>query len=310
MLQQTRVEAVIPYYNRFLAEIPSVAALAAIGEDRLLKLWQGLGYYSRVLNLKQAAVILMEQNEGLLPHDFDRLRTLPGIGEYTAGAIASIAFGQPVPAVDGNVLRVLARLTACTTDIRKAQTKKAIRQLASALLTSGQPGDFNQALMELGATICLPAGQPRCDCCPVNRFCKARQNNLVYDIPVRTGKKARTVEERTVFVIICCDRYAICKRPPNGLLSNLWEFPNQAGKLKRSQCLQYLTEQKIEIREITRLNPARHIFSHLEWHMSGYYVQAISCSDSSGFVWATREEIEAQYSIPTAFGAFLKIIKV
>jgi len=229
MLQQTRVAAVLDYYRRFMAEVPDVAALAALSEERLMKLWQGLGYYSRARNLQAAARQIMEEHGGSFPSDYQAVRALKGVGDYTAGAICSIAFGQPVPAVDGNVLRVVTRVTGDEGDITTPAMKAKVAAHLAPIIPLDDPGAFTQAMMELGATVCLPNGAPLCDTCPARSFCTARLENRVDMLPVKTKKKARRVEERTVWLIFHEGRVALRRRPAKGLLAGLWEYPNEPG---------------------------------------------------------------------------------
>ena len=295
MLQQTRIEAAIPYYERFLHELPDVRSLAEVSEDRLLKLWEGLGYYSRARNLKKAAEILAEEYNGALPASFSELRKLPGIGDYTAGAISSIAFGLPEPAVDGNVLRVLMRLFACSGDITAPALKKDVTSLlrdeypdgeAAALLTEG--------LMELGETVCLPNAQPRCGQCPVQNICRAHLSGEELLYPYIPPKKPRRTEEKTILLMYCRGRYAIRKRTEKGLLFGLWEFPNTDGKLSPEEIKKLLQPE-----EISPCGSSRHVFTHVEWIMTGY--RLVLKEEIPGYIWRTPEEIAAEYSLPTAF---------
>jgi A/G-specific adenine glycosylase len=306
MLQQTRVDTVIPYFLRFIAEVPTVEALALIDEEKLLKLWQGLGYYNRALNLKKAAQMIVETFGGGIPSDMKDLISLPGIGVYTAGAISSIAFGKAVPAVDGNVLRIIARITASREDIGDPKTKKLFEPLVAAMIPAIAPGDFNQALMDLGATICLPNGEPKCSECPVQGYCESYRKSLTFEIPVMPDKKARRIEKKTVLLITYNDKFALRKRDETGLLPNLWEFPNFEGHLTLEQCVPVLNGLGITACEVSELPPAKHIFTHLEWHMKGYFVRVSELRDSPDFVWATKAEIRSRYSIPTAFKSFIK----
>ena len=237
MLQQTRVEAVKPYYERFMRELPGVRDLAAVPEERLMKLWEGLGYYSRARNLKKAAQVVMEQYGGKLPGDFSLLLKLPGIGSYTAGAIASIAFGIPVPAVDGNVLRVLARLLAYREDIRKPSAKTEMEKLLPGVIPEGDAGAFNQALIEVGAIVCLPGGEPRCAGCPLSSLCLTRERGLWREIPFRSPLKKRKIQELTVCLILRGDEAAVRRRPETGLLASLYELPNVPGRPKEEELL-------------------------------------------------------------------------
>ena len=266
MLQQTRIEAVLPYFERFMAAFPTVKELAQASEDRVLKLWEGLGYYSRARNLQKAARILMERG-GALPASYEELLALPGIGEYTAGAVASIAFGLPVPAVDGNVMRVLARLLAIDTDVLRPAAKKAFTAIAREMIPRDQPGAFNQAVMELGETLCLPNTQPKCGECPLRNVCKAHSLGRERDYPVRSPKKARTVEERTVLVLLTMlggeRRVLLHKRSGSGLLAGLWELPNVEGRLSPQAAAQeaglrgFRPEQIFELPEGKKLKRCR-----------------------------------------------------
>ena len=299
MLQQTRIETVIGYYMRFMAELPDVAALASVEDDRLMKLWQGLGYYSRARNLKRAALILLEQYGGELPDTAEELCKLPGIGAYTAGAIASIAYGKPAPAVDGNVLRVLARLTAWEDDVMSTKTRRE----ATAILEERYPigaesGLLTEGLMELGEVLCLPNGEPRCAECPLRDLCRAHRAGEEERYPVRSPRKARRVEERTVFLLCSEGKYAIRRRPERGLLAGLWEFPNTGGTLSQKEALAWAEELDLKPLAVSPVGKSTHVFTHVEWHMTGYRIEAGAAPDR--FVWRTPEEIRESYSVPTA----------
>lgn len=307
MLQQTRIEAVIPYYARFLAELPTIAALAAVPEERLLKLWEGLGYYSRARNLKKAALLVTEQYGGNLPREAALLRKLPGIGDYTAGAIASIACGEPEPAVDGNVLRVVMRLTACAEDVLSQKTKKRVTEALRQVYPRGEAaGLLTEGLMELGETICLPSGEPRCERCPLRGLCLAQLSGRTADFPVRSPKKERRVEEKTVLLLRCGGRYALRRREGEGLLAGLWELPNRPGRLDESAVRAALEAQGLSPAKISECGESRHIFTHIEWHMTGYIADIYT--ESGEFIWKTPAEIRAGYAIPTAFKAYLKLL--
>ncbi len=307
MLQQTRIEAVIPYYNRFLVELPTVKSLSEVDDDRLMKLWQGLGYYSRARNLKKAAVVIVERFNGEIPSDVDALRSLPGIGDYTAGAIASIAYGKPQPAVDGNVLRVVMRLCARYDDILLPATKKAVSHVLQAVYPSGHDAKLlTEGLMELGETVCVPNGAPRCEECPVREFCQAYANGVTDQLPIRSAKKERRTENRTVMLLSCNGKYALSKRPPKGLLASLWQFPNTDGHLTQGELKEYLSTVGITPVTIEKTESAKHIFSHVEWHMNGYRV--VSDAQSDRFVWAEPAEIHDEYAIPTAFQYFKSLL--
>ena len=300
MLQQTRIEAVIPYYTRFLEELPDVPALAAVPEDRLLKLWEGLGYYSRARNLKKAAVMLTEQYGGELPASAEELRKLPGIGEYTAGSIASISFGLPEPAVDGNVLRVMTRLLACPDDIARSAVMREITALLRDAYPSGrEAGMLTEGLMELGETVCLPNAAPHCEICPLRKICLAHIAGEERSYPFKSAAGKRRMEEKTVFLLRCGERLALRRRPERGLLAGLWEFPNTEGRLNKSEAAQQVSAWGLLAEEPVFCGEARHVFTHVEWQMAGY---AVNCAqEGEGFQWCTAEEIAGSYSLPAAF---------
>lgn len=308
MLQQTRVEAVKPYFERFTSELPGIRELAECPEERLLKLWEGLGYYNRVRNMQKAAQAVMEECGGRMPGDYEKLLKLPGIGHYTAGAVASIAFGIPVPAVDGNVLRVLSRVTMCGDDILKQSVKSRWESELKAVIPKDRPGDFNQALMELGAVICVPNGMPKCGSCPIRELCMAREHDRILEYPKKSQKKSRKVEDRTVLVIREGERTAICRRPEKGLLAGMYELPNLKGRLSQQEVLDYLKKRKLSPIRIRRLEDAKHIFSHIEWHMTGYLirVEETENGESDGLIFVEPEKKEETYPIPSAFGAYMK----
>ena len=303
MLQQTRVAAVIPYYLRWMEELPTVEALAAVDEERLMKLWQGLGYYSRARNLRKAARMLMDEYGGRFPEEYEALLRLPGVGDYTAGAVASIAFGRPVPAVDGNVLRVAARVAGCDGDILDAKVRRQFREWMEAVMPVDRPGEFNQALMDLGAMVCLPNGSPDCPGCPLSSFCEANRLGLQDALPVRRKKAARRVEELTVYLLVRQGRVALRRREGTGLLAGLWEFPHVPGTLGDEEAGEPLTGWGLTAREWRKTLTARHMFTHVEWHMTGYLLEA--AGEGAGLTWADREELEA-LAVPSAFGKFLE----
>jgi A/G-specific adenine glycosylase len=275
MLQQTRVETVIPYYERFLKEIPSIRALRETSDDKLLKLWEGLGYYSRARNLRKAAEILCVKYGGAFPHRYEDILGLPGIGPYTAGAIASICFGLPVPAVDGNVLRVFARLLKIATPIDGPDVPKQIRTMLSdiyAALDSSRRGAFTQALMELGACVCVPNGAPLCTTCPVAEFCMALQDGIPEDFPVRTAKKEKRNEDRTILILKCGDRFAVRRRPDKGLLASLWELPNVSERLTKKSSLAYVAKWGLSATAIAPGVSYTHVFTHIRWRIRSYRI--------------------------------------
>lgn len=309
MLQQTRIEAVLPYYRRFIDALPTVVALAQAPTETLLKLWEGLGYYSRVRNMQKAANILVDKYGGELPADYDLLLTLPGIGEYTAGAIASIAFQLAVPAVDGNVMRVLSRLTADRTDVLSTSGKKRFSALAKEMVPQKEAGRFNQALMELGETVCLPNGAPHCDVCPLRSECEAYRLGCIQELPVRIKKTSRRIEERQV-ALVCIEgtpkRVLLHKRPPEGLLADLWELPNTLSDLSLDAVPMDLRNGCVKIGELPQ---CKHLFSHIEWRMGGdVYLLAHDGPLPQGFATATLEELQAVYPLPGAFRAYADLL--
>lgn len=298
MLQQTRIEAVKEYYKRFMDQIPNIESLAQIEEEKLLKIWEGLGYYSRARNLKKAAEKIMNQYNGQMPKTYQELQDLPGIGEYTAGAISSIAYNEAVPAVDGNVLRVISRVLASQEDILLAKTKKKVTGVLCEIMPK-EAGDFNEGIMELGETICVPNGEPLCQECPLQTLCLANQEGETNVIPVRVKKTKRRIEERTVFIFIYQEKIAIRKRGKTGLLANLYEFPNIEGKLEEKELKQWLDSWKLKAKSVEKLGKTKHIFSHIEWHMIGYQIHVEK--KNKEFLWVSKEEIKHDYAIPGAF---------
>lgn len=307
MLQQTRVEAVKRYYERWMTALPTIASLAQTSEQVYLKLWEGLGYYSRVRNLYKAAKLVCEEYGGDLPSSYEQLITLPGIGDYTAGAIASIAFGQPVPAIDGNVLRVATRMDNDETPITQPAYKKALRQRMMDFMPQHASGNFNQALMELGAMVCIPNGAPKCETCPVLHLCLAQQHKTFHYLPVKERKKARRIEMRTVLLLRQAGNVGIEKRPQKGLLGGLWQFPSIEGHINTHVLRQALTQQGLHVQEIYSLAPAKHIFTHIEWHMIAYEVHVIG--ERRDTIFLPFSTIQSSYSIPSAFKAYLQILE-
>ena len=306
MLQQTRVEAVKPYFERFISALPTVRDVAVCEEERLLKLWEGLGYYNRVRNIQKAAQIVVEQYDSKLPDDYDKLLELPGIGEYTAGAIASIAFGIAVPAVDGNVLRVISRVIENEEDILKQKVKNQIRDMLLEVMPGKESGNFNQSLMELGATVCIPNGLPKCDQCPLAEQCLARKHDRLEEIPVRKKAKERRIEEKTVLVILDGDKVAIRRRPSKGLLAGMYELPNFNGHLDEDEVLKILNTYDLMSLRIKPLADSRHIFSHVEWKMKGYLVKvaALEGEKKKDLLFVEIQNAEENYPVPAAFEAY------
>lgn len=316
MLQQTRVEAVKPYYDRFLKALPDISSLAEAKEEVLLKLWEGLGYYNRVRNLQKAAKQIVNDYNGRMPEDWEELKKLPGIGSYTAGAVASIAYGKKAPAVDGNVLRVLSRVTLDGRDILEAKTKRSVEQELLRIIPEERPGDFNQAMMELGATVCLPNGRPKCGECPLGGFCLAYEKDCTTDYPKKTPKRARTIEEKTVLVLQDETRAALTRRDNKGLLAGFYEFPCLPGKRSKEQVLAYLKELGFASLHIKEIGEAKHVFTHKEWHMTGYCVRTDELADhreaaeKGGIIFVEKEEIEERYPLPSAYAVYAKYLNI
>ena len=349
MLQQTRVEAVKPYYARFMEALPDIKDLAECPEEKLLKLWEGLGYYNRVRNMQIAAQTVMEQFGGEIPADYEQILSLKGIGSYTAGAIASIAYGLATPAVDGNVLRVIMRLTEDDSDIMKQSTKTKVEQVLSAVMlemglgrqnssigngsyvncTSGckkteagdvscnskptscenPAGNLNQALMELGATVCVPNGAPHCDECPWQEFCLANKNKSYDRLPVKTKAKARRIEQRTILIVRDGEHVVLEKRPAKGLLAGMYQFLNLDGILSEEEALKHVQQMGLHPMRIQKLEDAVHIFSHVEWHMSGYMIQVDSLTrEESEIEFVEIEKAQKEYAIPSAFAAYTRYL--
>ena len=332
MLQQTRVEAVREYYRRFLEALPDIRSLAEAEEDTVLKLWEGLGYYSRAKNLRKAAQIVVTEFDGKMPENTANLKKLPGIGDYTAAAIASIAFGENAIAVDGNLLRVFARMNAYDGDIKSPAAKKEAEKYFFEILDSGNaagnsdhrsiadagrdshiPGDFNQALMDLGAMVCLPNARPVCEECPWQSACEAHRAGKETEYPKTAPKKQRRIEEKTVLIIRYDDRVVLHRRPAEGLLAGLYEFPCISGSLTREEALQEAQKLGFHALRIKEIGHAKHIFSHIEWHMTGYEIFADELCEPfdvsiPGFLLAGSDEILTRYSIPSAFEKYRKYL--
>lgn len=312
MLQQTRVEAVKPFYARFLDALPTVSDLAEAKEDQLLKLWEGLGYYNRVRNMQKAAQQVMDIHGGVFPQSFEAVRNLTGIGNYTAGAICSFAYGIPKPAVDGNVLRVISRITGSYEDIMKAGTKTKVEQQLEAVIPKDSACDFNQGLIELGALVCVPNGAPKCEDCPLAHLCVAKQKGLQGELPVKKKAKERRIEQKTVLIFQDGEALAIHKRATKGLLAGLYEFPNLEGHFTEKEVIAYSKKIGLSPLHIKPLGQAKHIFSHVEWHMTGYLIRVdeLEKSCTEKFLFVHPEDIQKTYPIPAAFEAYTSCVNV
>lgn len=304
MLQQTRIEAVKEYYTRFLKELPTLQDLAKVKEEKLLKLWEGLGYYNRARNLKKAAEMMVQEYQGKMPNTYEKIMTLPGIGEYTAGAISSICFHEKVLAVDGNVMRVISRILASKKNILLPTTKQEIEQKLKNIIPE-EAGDFNEALMELGETICLPNGVPLCEKCPLKAYCKANHQHLTEEIPVRKKKIKRKKENRTVLLLEKEHEIAVSKRKKTGLLAGMYEFPNKEGKLTKKQIEELLKSWNLEIESLKKIGEAVHLFSHLEWHMVAYQIKVKQ--KNTTFHWITKKQLKEDFALPSAFAKWKQL---
>ena len=305
MLQQTRIEAALGYYARFLEALPDVRSLAEVEEDRLLKLWEGLGYYSRARNLKKAALQIVERYGGELPRKAEALRALPGIGDYTAGAIASIAYGEPEPAVDGNVMRVVMRLLASSEDVMAQANRKHVTALLKAVYPAGADAALlTEGIMELGETVCIPNGEAACLLCPLSGLCRAFKAGTVQDYPVRSKPKERRLERRTVLLLRCGERYAVRKRGGKGLLAGLWEFPNEDGSLTEAEVRALIQSRSGSVLALAPCGEAKHVFTHVEWRMRGW--RAALSEELPDLLWKTPEEIRRDCPIPTALRYYEK----
>lgn len=312
MLQQTRVTAVIPYFFRFTEELPDVKSLAECQPDRLMKLWEGLGYYSRVRNMQKAAQRIMSEYEGRIPCEYEEILRLEGIGPYTAGAIASIAFGKRVPAIDGNVLRIMARVTGSYVPVSDTGFRKEIHRLLSEVIPGDRPGDFNQAMMDLGATVCVPKGIPACENCPLSTGCFACTRQETDSLPVKEQKKGRKIVPLTVLVILTEKCTAVRKRQEKGLLSGMYELPNVPGTLSEQEALQKVKNEGLNPLKIERIEDSLHVFTHLEWRMTAYRIRVaeLDRKDPEGdLIFVSRDELSQQYAIPSAFSAYTKYYK-
>ncbi|MDE5883958.1 MAG: A/G-specific adenine glycosylase [Oscillospiraceae bacterium] len=313
MLQQTRVEAVKQYYIRFLNALPDVRSLAECPEEKLLKLWEGLGYYNRVRNMQKTAKILMTDYQGEFPEDYDKIRALPGIGDYTAGAICSICFGMSTPAVDGNVLRVMARIREDFRNILNQKLKSELTAQLARIYTPENSNFLTQAFMELGAIVCIPNGRPACKICPLKEICMAKKNFSTSLLPVRIKKQKRKTEKKTVFILIAGNpaqnpescRIAIRKRPESGLLAGLWELPNLENFLTPEEAVSQCSAWGSKPKEFLKILPKKHVFTHITWDMQGIYLECEPDLNSE-FLWITPEQLHAAYSLPTAFRIFLE----
>ena len=317
MLQQTRIEAVLKYYERFTEAFPTLTALAEAPEDLVMKHWEGLGYYSRARNLKKCAEICAEKFGGRLPDSFGELIKLPGLGSYSAGAIASLCYEEPVPAVDGNVLRVLARSFGDARDVRLPEVKREAEEVIRKVLesSSGPSGHlpqggrqengrvavslFNEGLMELGETLCGPKGKPQCSHCPLKENCRAHAEGREEELPYRSLSKARSIEEKSVWVLVCGGRIGLEKRPDKGLLRGLYGFPMTEGRLDKEGAAAVLEERGIAPLTVLALGPAKHVFTHREWHMTGWLAE--TAEPVPGLIYVTAEELQKDYALPSAF---------
>jgi A/G-specific adenine glycosylase len=315
LLQQTRVDQGLPYYERFLAALPTLPDLAAASEDDVLKLWEGLGYYTRARNLHKAAGQVMDQYGGQLPDRAELLQLLPGVGRYTAGAIGSIAFDERVPVVDGNVKRVLSRLFNIAQPIDETATDKKLWAIADSLVPASDPGDFNQSMMELGARICTPK-KPDCDSCPILGECAAHKRGLQEKRPVRKPRKAVPHKEIVVAVIERQGQYLIGKRGPDGMLAGLWEFPGgklEAGESHQEALQRECTEELgVDVKVGGMISTVNHAYTHLKVTLNVYRCTILSGKPASkvhtSLKWVSPKEFD-DFAFPKANHKFLDLLR-
>jgi len=299
-----------------MKRLPDVESLAKVPEEELLKLWEGLGYYNRARNLQKAAVQVMEHNNGNMPCKYEELLELSGIGSYTAGAVASIAFGQKVPAVDGNVLRVISRLTCMEDKIQDAKVKEKVERILKSIMSEKRPGDFNQAMMEIGAMVCLPNGAPKCEVCPLAHICKAKEMGCQMDFPVKIEKKERKKELKTILIIKDAENVAIRKRQNKGLLAGMYEFPSLDGHRNKQEVLDYCSKIGLNPLQIHSLEKSKHIFSHREWHMIGYMIRVDELeprketSLTGDWLFVEPQTTQEKYPIPSAYLAYTNYLNI
>lgn len=300
MLQQTRTETVAGYYTRFLARFPHVRALGEADEQEVLKLWEGLGYYSRARNLHRAARMILREYHGEFPRTYSALRALPGIGDYTAAAIASIAYRLPYPAIDGNLNRVLSRVHGIREDIDRPATKERILALAQEHIDTEAPGDWNQALMDLGATICTP-GTPECDRCPLQPICDAYARGDAEQLPIRAAAKPPVPVDVGVGIVVCSGKVLLQQREAS-LLKGLWVFALSEGDSTPEGVQKRLSAMGVEAELVQKLGEARHVFTHRIWNMRLYYFHADQKRCGRGCQWADAAALSA-LPLPTAMRA-------
>lgn len=308
MLQQTRIEAVIGYYYRFLEKIPDIKTLATIEEKSLLKLWEGLGYYNRARNLKIAAIQIENEYQGKFPTTYEEIMKLKGIGEYTASAISSICYSESQVTIDGNVLRVFTRFYNDQRNIDETRTRKSIREHLQKIIPE-ESGDFNQGLMEIGETICIPNGIPKCNICPLKKDCLANQYNTYQDLPIRKKKTVKKQEDYTILIFQNQDKVAIYQRTKESLLNNLWGFPQLEGLFSMEEIKDYLIKQNIKYQCIQEGIQNIHIFTHKKWNMISYTIKLTKENSLSQYKWEKISEIKKRYAIPTAYKPFLEKLK-
>ena len=307
MLQQTRVETVLSYYERFLTRFPDVTALAEAPEDDVMKLWEGLGYYRRARNLQKGARQVVDMYGGVIPSTVEALLTISGIGAYTAGAIASIAFDQPVPAVDGNVIRVVSRLMGIRENVGIPSVKRQIEQTAASLVPQERPGDFNQAMMDLGATVCTP-GTPSCDRCPLTGLCDAYRAGDPEDIPELPRKNPPKQLEYDVCLIFSGERVLMRQRTET-MLQGLWIYPMLDGWHTVKQLPAAVRRRTgLAVQDIEAAGEARHVFTHQVWQMKLYTMRVEAAETSEGWRFVTRDEMDA-LAIPTAVKRAAEVVR-
>lgn len=294
MLQQTRVDTVIPYYKRFIEKFPTLYDLAEADEEVLLKQWEGLGYYSRVRNLQAGVKEVAEKYGGIVPSSRQEISALKGVGPYTAGAVLSIAYGIPEHAVDGNVMRVLSRILLIEEDIAKPKTRKLFEEAVTEIISHEDPSSFNQGLMELGALICTPTS-PKCLLCPVREHCAAFHEGKQHELPIKTKAKKTKAHQFAMLAIEKGEKVLMEKRPSTGLLANMWQFPmlEVTAETLPLEIEEQLSESLAgEVSAVEKFTSFKHVFSHLTWNVDAYTAKAGDLTLPAHMRWVTAEELE------------------
>ncbi|MBQ4255933.1 MAG: A/G-specific adenine glycosylase [Bacilli bacterium] len=306
MLQQTRVETVIPYFERFMEAFPTVFDLANAEAEKVLKLWEGLGYYSRAKNLHKAAIEVVNRYGGEYPRDKEGLLSLPGVGEYTANAIMAFCFDEKEIPVDGNFLRLFARLSGYGGNVMESKAKKECEAYFKEELGDALPSAFAQGAMEIGEVLCLPSSSPRCEECPLKEYCFAYANKKQAELPLRLVKTSKKQEKKTVLIYRLCNEYGYQKRPDSGLLSGLYGFPMEEGHLGLAKVKALLKEKGVKAKSVKPSIEYTHVFSHVKWDMKSYIVELKEMPEGLDLVFVSKAMRQESFALPSAFLPFEK----